>query len=185
MHEIEMPNYLTAQNLLYNLYYCYSYERNCWRNGISVLGMHQKLDPTLVSQWWANFLPRLEPWMWSHSNKTGTGTLTIRKKGKDIDKKEFPDLFCRRHLSTWNPISCNWKTPSFFPPCWFDSFSSLQSNWFAEYLLVMMKTLELSKYLICLLRSQVKIQILLSKPEKNWPKLNFTPLLTIFKSSLC
>ena len=36
MHEIEMPNYLTAQNLLYNLYYCCSHERNCWRNGITV-----------------------------------------------------------------------------------------------------------------------------------------------------
>ena len=62
MHEIEMPNYLTAQNLLYNLYYYCSYERNCWRNGISVLGMHQKLDPNSG----ITVMSKFSPMNWNH-----------------------------------------------------------------------------------------------------------------------
>ena len=54
---------------------------------VSQYGNRSRLDPKHGITAMTNFSPK-------------TGTSTKEKEKKDIDKKEFLDLFCSRHLST-------------------------------------------------------------------------------------
>ena len=102
MHRTIYKITLVNQNYLWNITMLFIQD-NAERSGITVWEQIKTGSPKSI---------------WHHSNDwffhQKTGTLTKEDRKKDIDKKEFPDLLSVWHLSTWNPISGNWKTSFFF-----------------------------------------------------------------------
>lgn len=83
---------------MYYLYNYCSHESSAKENGVTVMGMHQELDP---KPWYHSnvqiFSKELEATSFSVT-KTRTPQITERKK--DIEKSELSDLICNYHLST-------------------------------------------------------------------------------------
>ena len=146
MHEINTWEHINNQTIWYQML---SYKRENGGNE-KLMGWGRGYHSQSLASWSGTSTTQICHTEFINSRASSTKMPSYQRKNfpkfptpineerkKDIDKQEFPDLFCSWHLSTWNSLLCNWKPSSSL--LLVDLFHYC-SNWFAKYLLwVMMK----------------------------------------------